>query len=213
MSYYYLKNEERNGLEIYFGGKPSEDILSRLKEAHWRWYPTKGCWYTKYSKEKENFAKEICNSPQPTAPESSSSENISSNESSNPQPISAPIVPPKLKCKYKVFSLCRDSSIIERNRVQEKKLGIKDLDLYYYVTGGNTFRIIGAVHAIDSLKKKIRFFCTFYDNDGDVIATESSDIWYVPITPENFFDGFPFSIEICTQVPVCRIKLVPKEES
>lgn len=99
MSYYYLKNEERNGLEIYFGGKPSEDILSRLKEAHWRWYPTKGCWYTKYSKEKENFAKEICNSPQPTAPESSSSENISSNESSNPQPISAPIVPPKLKCK------------------------------------------------------------------------------------------------------------------
>ena len=52
MSYYYLKNEERNGLEIYFGGKPSEDILSRLKEAHWRWYPTKGCWYTKYSKEK-----------------------------------------------------------------------------------------------------------------------------------------------------------------
>lgn len=47
MSYYYLKNEEKNGLEIYFGGKPSEDILSRLKEAHWRWYPTKGCWYTK----------------------------------------------------------------------------------------------------------------------------------------------------------------------
>jgi len=59
MSYYYLKNEEKNGLEIYFGGKPSEDILSRLKEAHWRWYPTKGCWYTKYSKEKENFAKEF----------------------------------------------------------------------------------------------------------------------------------------------------------
>lgn len=207
MSYYYLKNEEKNGLEIYFGGKPSEDILNRLKEAHWRWYPTKGCWYTKYSKEKENFAKEICSSSQPSAPESSSPENIPSFESSNPQPVSAPIVPPKSKRKYKASSLCQDVSIIKRDQLMERKLGIKDLSMYYYVTKSNYHEIVGEIFSSVRISKEFRLICTFYDNDGDIIDTKRTRV----IQPTNFFEGFPFRFHIYSKDKKPHIRLSIEE--
>lgn len=37
MEYRIIKNEEHNGLEIYFGEKPSEEIRAALKEIKFRW--------------------------------------------------------------------------------------------------------------------------------------------------------------------------------
>lgn len=45
MEYRIIKNEEHNGLEIYFGEKPSEEIRAALKEIKFRWHGVKKCWY------------------------------------------------------------------------------------------------------------------------------------------------------------------------
>lgn len=45
MEYRIIKNEEHNGLEIYFDEKPSEGIRSALKEIKFRWHGVKKCWY------------------------------------------------------------------------------------------------------------------------------------------------------------------------
>ena len=45
MEYRIIKNEEHNGLEIYFDEKPSEGIRSALKEIKFRWHGMKKCWY------------------------------------------------------------------------------------------------------------------------------------------------------------------------
>lgn len=45
MEYRIIKNEEHNGLEIYFDEKPSEEIRSALKEIKFRWHGMKKCWY------------------------------------------------------------------------------------------------------------------------------------------------------------------------
>lgn len=57
---YYIKNEEKNGLEIYFDGKPDESTRELLKENKWRWYGAKKCWYNRYSEANENLAKYLC---------------------------------------------------------------------------------------------------------------------------------------------------------
>ena len=57
---HYLRNTEKNGIEIYFDGKPSDDVLNRLKDNRWRWFRAKSCWYNRYSAENEAFAKELC---------------------------------------------------------------------------------------------------------------------------------------------------------
>ncbi|MGN1075068.1 MAG: LPD29 domain-containing protein [Eubacteriales bacterium] len=38
-------NSEHDGVEIYFPGKPSDDILAALKAAGYRWHGAKKCWY------------------------------------------------------------------------------------------------------------------------------------------------------------------------
>ena len=50
------KNEEKHGIEIYFPGKPSDEILGELKSAKWRWGAWNGCWYNKDCEETEQFA-------------------------------------------------------------------------------------------------------------------------------------------------------------
>lgn len=45
MEYRIIKNEEHNGLEIYFDEKPTEEIRSALKEIKFRWHGMKKCWY------------------------------------------------------------------------------------------------------------------------------------------------------------------------
>ena len=51
---------ELNGIEIYFDEKPSADIRAEMVKNYWRWNGTKGCWYTKHSKQAEKLAKELC---------------------------------------------------------------------------------------------------------------------------------------------------------
>lgn len=52
-------NEERQGVEIRFPEKPSEDVRGALKRAGFRWSRFSACWYKKRSEEAERFAEEL----------------------------------------------------------------------------------------------------------------------------------------------------------
>lgn len=43
------KNVEKKGIELYFNGKPSQEIRDILKNAGFRWHSQKKCWYAKES--------------------------------------------------------------------------------------------------------------------------------------------------------------------
>ncbi|MCR4929103.1 MAG: DEAD/DEAH box helicase [Lachnospiraceae bacterium] len=58
---YVKRNQEHNGIEIYFDSKPSNLILSSIKGAGWRWSSYKRCWYNYYSNSNYAFANSICN--------------------------------------------------------------------------------------------------------------------------------------------------------
>lgn len=53
----YILNNELNGIEITFDGKPSAVIRDMLKEAGFRWHRYKKIWYAKQSAEREEVAK------------------------------------------------------------------------------------------------------------------------------------------------------------
>lgn len=55
----YERNYAVNGIEIYFASKPAEYIRDYLKAEGWRWYQSKGCWYTFYSESNLYTAKAI----------------------------------------------------------------------------------------------------------------------------------------------------------
>lgn len=42
-----VENLEKNGIELYFEGKPSEDFRNILKQFGFRWNRNKKCWYAK----------------------------------------------------------------------------------------------------------------------------------------------------------------------
>ena len=42
-----IVNHECHGLELYFTSKPAESVLTRLKDAGWRYHRVKKCWYAK----------------------------------------------------------------------------------------------------------------------------------------------------------------------
>ncbi len=42
-----ITNEEHQGEELYFDSKPTEEIITELKENGYRWHRTKKCWYRK----------------------------------------------------------------------------------------------------------------------------------------------------------------------
>ena len=44
-----LKNEEKNGIELYFNSKPEQSIIDNLKSNGFRWHNVKKCWYNKIS--------------------------------------------------------------------------------------------------------------------------------------------------------------------
>ena len=54
-------NEEKNGVEIHFSGKPSEDVRNNLKSNGFRWSKYNKCWYAKQSEETLNFANSLTN--------------------------------------------------------------------------------------------------------------------------------------------------------
>ena len=54
-----MKNNERNGLEIYFPDIPGNFIRAAMKEQGWRWHKSKGCWYARDNSERRILAKKI----------------------------------------------------------------------------------------------------------------------------------------------------------
>ena len=56
---WYARNYEHNGIEIYFPEKPPAELRDYLKVDGWRWFQSKGCWYTYYSESNLLTAKMI----------------------------------------------------------------------------------------------------------------------------------------------------------
>lgn len=54
-----VRNEEHNGIELYFQTFPAASIRNELKAAHWKWYPAKKCWYAKATDENIALAERI----------------------------------------------------------------------------------------------------------------------------------------------------------
>lgn len=54
-----LRNEQHNGIEIYFNEKPNTNIIQKLKNLKFRWHNIKKCWFAKATAENENFAKTL----------------------------------------------------------------------------------------------------------------------------------------------------------
>ncbi|UJG57271.1 hypothetical protein KY998_23305 [Bacillus paralicheniformis] len=53
----YTLNEEKNGVEIRFSSKPSEEIREQMKAAGFRWSRYSKCWYAKQSENTISLAK------------------------------------------------------------------------------------------------------------------------------------------------------------
>ncbi|MDY5098760.1 MULTISPECIES: hypothetical protein [Clostridia] len=54
-------NEEKNGIEIYFVGKPAEEVRNSLKAQGFRWSKYNKCWYAKQSQDTIEFANSLKN--------------------------------------------------------------------------------------------------------------------------------------------------------
>lgn len=54
-----VENKELNGIELYFGAKPSEEIRIELKENGFRWHKIKKCWYAKINEARQKIAEAI----------------------------------------------------------------------------------------------------------------------------------------------------------
>lgn len=54
-------NNELNGVEMYFEGKPAKEILADIKEVGFRWNGKKICWYAKQSEKTLSKANEYSN--------------------------------------------------------------------------------------------------------------------------------------------------------
>ena len=50
-----LENKEKQGLEVYFENKPSQEIIQGLKSHFFRWHTSKKCWYNKKTQERLAF--------------------------------------------------------------------------------------------------------------------------------------------------------------
>ncbi len=56
---YIQRNNECNGIEIYFYSKPNEAVRDQLKANYWKWHATKKCWFRRYSSANMRFAEQI----------------------------------------------------------------------------------------------------------------------------------------------------------
>lgn len=50
-------NDDKNGVELYFNSKPSEEVRNNLKANGFRWSKYNKCWYAKQSEDTLNFAR------------------------------------------------------------------------------------------------------------------------------------------------------------
>lgn len=53
------ENREKNGIEIRFAARPSDDVLTSLKAHGWRWSRFAKCWYHRASDESRTFANNL----------------------------------------------------------------------------------------------------------------------------------------------------------
>ena len=53
-------NIERNLVEIYFDGRPSEKTIEALKFLRWRYFGKNRCWYNRYNGENFQLATSLC---------------------------------------------------------------------------------------------------------------------------------------------------------
>lgn len=54
-------NDDKNGVELYFHSKPSEEVRNNLKSNGFRWSKYNKCWYAKQSEDTLNFANSFNN--------------------------------------------------------------------------------------------------------------------------------------------------------
>jgi len=59
------RNIEKDGIELRFPNKPSDEIRSRLKSHGWRWSRFSSCWYKRYSQGEMNFATSLASDARP----------------------------------------------------------------------------------------------------------------------------------------------------
>ena len=57
------ENTEHKGIELYFDGKPSADILDILKGNGWHWHNAKKCWYAKDTASSRKIANQLVKKP------------------------------------------------------------------------------------------------------------------------------------------------------
>lgn len=66
------QNEEKNGVELFFDGKPTETVIEFLKANHFRWHKAKKCWYNKRTEQTMQAVEQIISghpiTAQPTTP-------------------------------------------------------------------------------------------------------------------------------------------------
>lgn len=58
-------NNEFNGIELTFAGKPAEEILEAMKAAGFRWHRQKKLWYAKNTAERMELAKKLSGDASP----------------------------------------------------------------------------------------------------------------------------------------------------
>lgn len=209
----YERNREKNGIEVYFDGKPSDDVIAELKENRWRWFPAKRCWYTRYSAENEQLAQRLCR--EVTASRSkpaAGSMNSPQQRNTATKALSNEMIQNLPKSKSKTTVLQLDTNIIERNRVMERSLGIQDIYFYAYKRLDGTVKIIGEVMAPSNIKKSFYFSCVLYDEDNDVIETSENNRYGITrsLKPNAFFDGYPIMFTFgWIKSEIKRIKIVP----
>lgn len=56
----FTLNDEHNGIEISFNGKPAQETIDQLKVNGFRWHRFKKVWYAKQSSDRLTFAESLC---------------------------------------------------------------------------------------------------------------------------------------------------------
>lgn len=56
-----VKNEQLNGIEVYFDGKPDVKVLDVLKSNKFRWHSLKKCWYNKATADNVKIIESLTN--------------------------------------------------------------------------------------------------------------------------------------------------------
>lgn len=59
-------NEEKNGIELKFDSKPSQEVINELKEMNFRWHNQKKMWFARQTSERLEFANRLKEELKPT---------------------------------------------------------------------------------------------------------------------------------------------------